>query len=231
MECKVSICIPTYEMAGFGESYLNYSLSIIAQQDYKNLEVVISDHSAGSGIEKLCHSYRDHLDIRYTRNKEDIGNSSANLNNAIANASGDTLKILFQDDFLLTETAISNQVTSLVNSNRKWSVTACVHTDDNETLVDPYHPYYQQNILFTNTLSSPSVLMMYRDYCELFDKNLLWYMDTDVYYRLGRKYGEPAICEAITVVNRRHKHQITNTRVNDEVINKERVYLMQKYNL
>jgi GT2 family glycosyltransferase len=83
MEYKISICIPTYEMAGSGESYLNHSLGIIAEQDHKNLEVIVSDHSTNEDIEKLCSKYLNLIDIKYVRNTKNIGSSTANLNNSI----------------------------------------------------------------------------------------------------------------------------------------------------
>jgi len=120
-------------------------------------------------------------------------------------------------------------LSSLIGNNAKWNVTSCMHTNNGVELIDVYYPKYTQDILLRNTISSPSVLMLYRDCYEEFDNNLLWYMDTDVYYRLGKKYGEPSICEYATVVNRRHEYQITRTRVNTELIRKETNYLIQKY--
>ena len=73
--------------------------------------------------------------------------------------------------------------------------------------------------------------MLYAECYEEFDNNLLWYMDTDVYHRLGIKYGPPSICENITVINRRHKYQVTNTKINDTLIYQEKQYLNRKYNL
>lgn len=231
MEYKISICIPTYEMVGRGESYLDYSLAIIAEQDYKNFEVIVSDHSVNDDIEKLCIKYLNLIDIKYVRNTKNIGSSSSNLNNSIKYANGDIIKILFQDDFLSSKTSITSQLFSLINNNQKWNVSACAHLDYDLNLVDPHYPYYQQNILFHNTISSPSVLMLYTKCYEKFDDNLLWYMDTDVYHRLGIKYGPPSICENITVINRRHKHQVTNTKINDTLIYQEKQYLNKKYNL
>ena len=51
---KVSICIPTYEMKGFGANYLDHSLSVLEKQTYQNFEVIISDHSTTPLIENVC---------------------------------------------------------------------------------------------------------------------------------------------------------------------------------
>jgi glycosyltransferase involved in cell wall biosynthesis len=55
---KVSICIPTYEMKGFGANYLDHSLSVLEKQTYQNFEVIISDHSTTPLIENVCKKYQ-----------------------------------------------------------------------------------------------------------------------------------------------------------------------------
>jgi len=227
----VSICIPVYEMFEEGAEYLKHSLSRIAEQDYHNIQVVISDHSTNSAIKDLCNEFVDTLNIKHVFNKDSIGSSSANMNNAVQHADGELLKILFQDDFLLHPKAITTQVDSLISSNKKWCITACAHTQNGIYIIDPYQPVFNTNILFNNTLSSPSTLMVYKEYYQQADENLLWFMDTDCYYRLYLTTGEPAICQHINVINRRHPNQITNTLVNNELISFEREYLNQKYNL
>ena len=227
----VSICIPVYEMFKEGVEYLKHSLSRITEQDYPNIQVVLSDHSLDNKIKDLCDEFADTLNIKHVFNKNNIGSSSANMNNAVYHADGKILKILFQDDYLLHPKAITLQVESLVSSNRKWCITACAHTQNGIDSIDPYYPAFNTNILFTNTLSSPSTLMVYREDYQQADENLLWFMDTDCYYRLYLTTGEPAICQHINVINRRHPNQITNILVDSKLVSFEQEYLKQKYNL
>jgi len=226
----ISICIPVYEMFEQGVDYLKHSLSTIVEQDYPNIQVVVSDHSLNNNIKDLCDKFASTLDIKHVFNRNNVGSSSANINNAVHHADGKIIKILFQDDFLLHPKAITLQVESLISSTRKWCITACAHTQDGTSIIDPYYPVFNTNILFNNTLSSPSTLMVYKENYQQADLNLLWFMDTDCYYRLYLTTGEPAICHYITVVNRRHPNQITNTLVDDELVTFEREYLKQKYN-
>lgn len=230
MDFRVSICIPTYSMHR-GIEYLNYSLNIIAQQSYKWIEVVVSDHSVDTAVEQLCAQYEQALDIVYVKHTSDRGNSSSNLNNSVRNATGDIIKVLFQDDFLISEFSVESHVQSLVTSDARWSITACAHYEEEKGLVDPHYPFFNHDILFTNTLSSPSTLLIYKDSYLEFDTNLLWYMDTDVYKRLYDAYGPPSICNTVNVVNRRHPYQITNTLVDESVIQAEKRYLHDKYAL
>jgi glycosyltransferase involved in cell wall biosynthesis len=227
----VTICIPVYEMSGKGVDYLKHSLLNIVEQDYPSIQVVVSDHSPNSIIEELCNEFTGILNIKHVFNRSNIGSSSANLNNAVRHADGTILKILFQDDFLLHDKAITLQVESLINSDKRWCITACAHTQNGTDIIDPYYPVFNADILFTNTLSSPSTLMLYRENYQQADSNLLWFMDTDCYYRLYLTTGEPVICQDVNIVNRRHPNQITNTVVDSKLISFEREYLKQKYNL
>jgi glycosyltransferase involved in cell wall biosynthesis len=92
------IAISTYEANGYGKEYLKYNLNKIFEQTYKNIELVISDHSENEDIELLVYSYKNRLNIKYIRNREKYGNISNNINNAIDNCSGNYIKILFMDD-------------------------------------------------------------------------------------------------------------------------------------
>jgi hypothetical protein len=62
-----------------------------------------------------------------------------------------------------------------------------------------------------------------------FDENLIWLMDVDYYKRLYDKFGFPSICNYITIVNREHQNQVTNTLATEEIKQKELNYIKQKY--
>ena len=64
----LSVCISTYEMGGFGPSFLDQSLSILSRQTFKDFEVVISDQSLDDGIKNVCEKYQNILDIKYIKN-------------------------------------------------------------------------------------------------------------------------------------------------------------------
>ena len=223
----ISICIPTYEMNGKGAEYLSESFNMIYAQTYVDLEVVISDHSSDDTIKNVCEEYKDLLNINYVKNTYKKGNSSANINNAIKNAKGEIIKILFQDDFLYDENSLNTQVQSL--GNNMWLVTACCHYNDDE-MYKPFYPQYHDQIQYgQNTISSPSVLMFRNKDVIEFDEELIWLMDVDYYKRLYDKFGDPKICNIITVVNREHKNQVSNTLATFERQQQEYNYIVEKY--
>jgi len=232
MEKLVSICIPTYEMNGKGAEYLEFSFNRLFNQTYKSFEVVISDHSQNNTIEDLCKQWEKKLTISYHRNLNKRGISSANINNAIKNANGEIIKVLFQDDFLYDESSLEIQLVHFIGNSNSWLITACCHTKDGFNLFNSLYPKYHDNIHYgENTISSPSVLMFKNDETLEFDENLFWLMDVDYYKRLFDKFGLPSICNYITIVNREHDNQISNTIATDAIKQSELNYIIEKYKI
>lgn len=226
----LSVCIPTYEMNEFGYIFLKHSLDILVKQTFKDFNVVISDHSKTDLIRDLCNEYKDMLDIHYFRNTENIGNSSANINNAIKKAGGKLIKILFQDDFLYGNNSLEDIAKNFDLEKDHWLVTACKQTKDGVTFFRPFYPKYNNKIyLGNNTISSPSVLTIKNNNPLLFDEKLIWLMDCDYYKRCYEAFGKPKIFNSIIVVNRIGDHQVSNTKATKLVRENEYDYILKKY--
>ena len=227
----LSICIPTYEMNGKGDIFLEHSFNILEKQTYKDFNIIISDHSKSDLIKNICDKYINVLKIVYIRNAENIGNSSANINNAIKYADGKLIKVLFQDDFLYNENSLQITIDNFDLNQDKWLVSRCEHSYDGFSFNRDFKPVYNDNIhLGNNTISSPSVLTILNDLPLLFDENLIWLMDCDYYKRCYIKFGEPKILNSITAVNRVGSHQVSNTLATEEIKNNEYKYIINKYN-
>jgi hypothetical protein len=217
-------------MGGRGAPFLKQSFDILSQQTFKDFDVVISDHSTNNAIQELCTEYAKLLDIKYFRNNEKIGSSSANINNAIRKATGTLIKILFQDDFLYDKDSLAHIAAHFDVSRDRWHVTACESTSDGKTFFRPFHPSCHKNIhLGPNTISSPSVVTILNTNPLFFDENLIWYMDCDYYKRYYDTFGSPKILDEILIVNRVGAHQVSNTLATNEVRDREFKYILKKY--
>ena len=106
----VSIAISTFEANGKGASLLEFNLNKILDQDYPNINIVVSDHSVDNSIKQIVEKYADRIPILYIRNSIKRGSSSHNTNNAIKYCTGDIIKIMFMDDYLLTSQSITKIV-------------------------------------------------------------------------------------------------------------------------
>lgn len=225
---KVSIAIPCYEMHGKGDIFLRNSLEIISKQTYKNIEVVISDHSQTDIIKNEVKLWSDKLNIKHIKSNYKRGSSSANINTAINNCTGDLIKIIFQDDFLFHENSIELTVNAF-DMNKSWLVSTCTHTNDGVNFFNVHTPRWNDLIhRGINTISSPSVITIKKDVDLRFDEEFIWLMDVELYKRLYIKYGPPIILNEVTVVNRLWEKQLTNT-ITQERKNQEVNRLIKQY--
>lgn len=225
---KISICIPTWEQYGCGTAYLKFLLDSIKVQDFRNFNVIISDHSLEDEIKNLSELYRKYFDIIYIRNEEKRGNGPANTNVSIKNADGDIIKIMFQDDFFVSVNSLKIINDVFEEYGCDWLVNGCNHTNDGVSFFRPMIPSWNDKILFgANTISSPSVLSFRNSNNSYFDENLTMLMDCEYYYQLYIKYGEPVVIKDILVSNRVHSNQISKRYKSD--INEEINYIKNKY--
>lgn len=92
----VSICIPTFN----GEKFLSTALSSIEQQNYSNIEVIVSDDDSKDNTIKIIEKFKKRTIIPvkiYHHSPSGIG---SNWNNCIKHSKGKYIKFLFQDDVL-----------------------------------------------------------------------------------------------------------------------------------
>lgn len=218
-------------MNNLGATFLHFNLSKILFQTYDNIEVIISDHSKDDSILNICKDFSDRgLEILHIRNENMVGNSSANLNEAIKLAKGDIIKVIFQDDFLYRDRSIEDIVREYQKDNNvKWLVTSCCHTENGSTYYNYMDPEYTENILEgNNRISSPSVLSFVNSGDKLlFDTDFVWLMDCDYYYRMYQKYGEPYYLKSTNVVNRHWGGQLTKT-LPSEIMGYEHKLILEK---
>lgn len=162
-------------------------LDSIEMQTFKDYEIIQSEDEYGLGM-------------------------SRNTNHVMSKASGELIKILYQDDYFATRDSLQ-QIVDGFEEKDMWLVTACGH-DPGASI---HHPYYSED---KNTIGSPSVVTIRRTVTERFDPNLKWVLDLDFYRRLHKKYGEPKILNSINVVIGVGDHQETS-RLSDEIKRKE----------
>lgn len=200
---RISIAIPIYDMNGKGLEFLMRNLDSISRQTFKDFDVVISDNSTGrvsEAMEELARSYQ--FKVTYYRNDR-IG-MAPNTNEAIKRCTGEIIKILYQDDFLTTESALQD-ISDAFKDNVVWLATAC--TSENGT----NYPYYTHNmILGENKIGSPSVIAFRNKDLILFDETMTWVLDCKFYVNMYDKYGYPTYLMKVCTTIGLGRHQVTN---------------------
>lgn len=229
-ESFISIVIPTYEMNGNGVAFLGEALDSIFSQKYSAYEIIISDDSGDDEIKKFIESIDLILKskIIFVRNTNDKG-IARNLNNAINNANGEIIKILFQDDyFICTEALKLINKKFRENPSSSWLVGASLTSQNGSTaknFLPKINPFL---ILGVNTISSPSVISFKPSFAGYFDENLSMLVDVEFYVRHLAIFGEPIFLELPTVENRIWYGQAQHS-INHKSVFNEQVYIAKKY--
>ncbi len=222
----VSICIPAYEMNGYGVPMLNRAIESVLCQRYKRYEIIVSDHSLDGYIEKYVNTISG---VKYTRCTEGRGVSSVNLNNAIRHASGSIIKPLFQDDFFFDKNSLENFVVGLGAAT--WGAGVSIHyAADGIQRLHPHVPRLtaiDQLLQGINGVGCPSAVI-FRNGGNFFDSSLIWLMDTEFYHRLILKYGQMKILDQAFVGIRVWDKSVGNTIATDQVKRQEQEYVFKK---
>jgi len=225
---KVSIAIPAYEMGDKGVEFLKYCIQSILLQTYPIYEIVISDHSKNDDIFNLCNPWPPN--VKYIRNKENYGVFASNMNNCFDYCTGDIIKIMHQDDFFYKPDSLSEIVNNF-DLDKGWLLSAYYHSNNGKDIFNLHTPSIRKCPLFDNRIGAPTCLTIKNKDILYFDENLKWYVDTDYYVGLLKKYGFPVILEKPTVVQRLWGGQVTNTIINKDVITEEISYLYKKHDI
>jgi hypothetical protein len=226
---KISVAIPTHDRGINGGIWLSELFETLMFQTFKDFNVVISDQSTNNIISDICDKYKDQLDILYIHCEGT--NPCKNINTAIENSSAEIIKIMFSDDLIVSDNYLERVYGEFQNSDKKWLVSSCNHTDGINYYRD-VDPKWNENILTTNTISSPSVCAVLREYVEKFDENVRMLLDTDFYYRMYYLHGEPIYLNDVKISNREHSNRIGETLLSDQsypqILKKEIDYVYAK---
>lgn len=181
----------------------------------------------GAFLARLCVSYQEQT---YT-DKELIltnkGTMGENHNQAIEESTGDIVKLLQMDDYLLPSALTGTIKAFEDNPDKSWLITANLHFDGELTSY-PHYPEWNDKIYTgRNTLGSVSTLAIRKD-TLLFNDELQWMIDVDLYWRLYQNYGPPILLLEPTVVVSWHPGQQTNLLTEEEK-QKEYQIMINKY--
>ena len=214
---RVSIVIPCYEMHGKGAEYLQCALHSIFLQTWKHVEVVVADNAQDGSITEVVDRWRHLLPIVHIR--PGTRRSTDTLNAGIRAATGDVVRILFQDDLLFGPNSLGQMIQEF-HRGARWCVGRHMHLIDGR-LVQPLTPFASTAMAYgVNTIGPPSVLSFVNTPPLVFNEDLVWLMDCEYYLRLLERYGPPACIPHFNTIIRIGDHQLTN-HIPDQVRSRE----------
>lgn len=148
------------------------------------------------------------------------GKMAENTNAGIKRARGEFVKIMYLDDYFGMYESCLEQMSLLHNSN-EWGFFG---SENNK------QPIWTDNVeTGNNKLGSPSALF-FRNHFEdnlLFDENMSWLLDCDLYKRMYQKYGAPLIIGGPWIGIGQGDHQMTHILTDEEKLS-EYEYITRK---
>ena len=227
---EISICIPTYEYRGDGVFYLEKLFDTIANQSFKDFDIVISDHSKDDVIREWCRNCDYDFDITYIKNPNGRGSLAANTNCAIENAEGKILKLIYQDDIFISNDALQ-KIYEVFQNGAKWLIHGFTHTTDGvETHRNCYPEWTARMLEGDNLLGNPSGTAFLNGTYDGMDEKLNLLIDTELYHRMRVKHGMPAIIDDVLTANREHDNRTSSGGIdyNATISDSSRTWLVNK---
>ena len=229
----ISICIPTYERV----EYLKRLLESIEIQKFRSFEVIITDDSKSDEIKTFIENYHTGFPLYYYKNTPSLG-TAKNMLASRDHAHSEWIKIIHDDDFFASETAVGKLAERIEGTDAKYIFSGYNEYIENEkryvnkTITQSNFEYVCKNssLFFAhNVIGPPSVMMVHTSIKEVFDSNLRWFTDMEYYYRILS--GEKAVYieEPIINVSSNDTQVTTYTRTNPAVVIPEAIYLLNKH--
>ena len=211
-------------------------LDSVLKQDYKNVEIIISDDSSGEDTKQAIEPYRNKLVIKYFHNKPPL-KSPRNWNNALDKAEGDYKVLMHQDDWYHTKDALSVYLKTFHDTNADFVF--CQNTavsEKGETTVLQAIPslvkrlYKTPNqLVLAQVIGPPSNTMLKKNVDVRYDERFIWFVDVDYYVRLLKKGYRYAYIDKHLVSIGIHEDQTTAfCRANNDIIFKENIWFAGK---
>ncbi len=181
---KLSVIVPVYNV----EKYLDKCLNSLANQTFKEMEVIIVNDGSLDNSEEIIDKYVKKYD-NFTSYKKKNGGLSSARNYGIKYASGEYIAFLDSDDYVtydmyekMYEKAKSNNFdmvvcdVNYVSDDKEWVVTSNIKNDTNDIKKVMYNIYpaawnkiFKKEILVNN---------------KIYFKEGVWFEDVEFIYRL-----------------------------------------------
>lgn len=234
---KISVCIPAYKNAAF----LRRNLDALVNQTFRDFEVILSDDSPDESVAGIAAAYKDRLKIIYLKNNPAKG-TPANWNIAMQHASGEFIKLMHDDDWFATDTALQQFYDCLIaNPGVDFCFSAFYNVNIESGKVEPVfcsslNRYLlkrsRYNLFKRNFIGPPSVVFQ-RNRGEIFyDEKLKWLVDFEGYIRFLQTKSNFIYLDKNLVNIGLSGEQVTSSTQHDRtVVLPESLYFLKKHGL
>ncbi len=198
----VSVVMPVYNACRANKQFLIKALDSIANQTYKNVELVIVDDGSTDETHTVCQDYlAAHPDLRVQYLRKTNGGQSSARNFGIKASRGEYVGFLDQDDEWY-ETKLEKVIPWLANKKIDVLYTDSDNIDgDDKVTFERIHGQHHcgwphpksslDDILFKDIFVMPGLMTIKKTALEQvdgFDENLSGYEDDDLFLRLYERF-------------------------------------------
>ncbi|HZG99668.1 MAG TPA: glycosyltransferase family 2 protein [Flavisolibacter sp.] len=231
-EPLISICVPAYKQP----QYVVRLLNSVLKQDYKKVEIIISDDSPDEDTKQAIEPFRNKLLLSYYHNQPSL-KSPRNWNNALDKANGDLLVLMHQDDWYHSPGALSAYINAF--SDDTIDFVFCQNTAIDEKgniVVLQAIPSLLKNLsrkpnrlVLAQVIGPPGNTMLRKTVDVRYDERFIWLVDVDYYVRLLKNGFRYRYLRQHLVSIGLHEDQTTAfCRANPHIIFKENIWFAKK---
>lgn len=213
----ISICIPAYKQP----QQLQRSLSSLADQSFKDFEVIVTDDSGDASVAEVCQVFSPHMTLRYFANIPALG-APSNWNRGIQEAKGEYRLVLHHDDWMAGKDSLEILHSFLMNSPETdlvfldyWNVAPGSTEKTRHRMDSLWLKKLRRDplcIFPANLIGPPSVVVFRSDIQEEYDPRLKWVVDIDQYLRLlSRSKKTENLSEPLVFVTWQSESQTTHS--------------------
>jgi len=212
----VSVIITTFNRAHF----LRRAIKSVLNQTYKDIEIIVVDDCSNDNTEKVVSEcIRNNKNIKYIRHNKNKGLSAAR-NTGIKHSTGKYISFLDDDDELLPK-KIQKQV-EFLEKHKNIDAIYCGYIRKSDNFEQVYIPKKITNFLKESLILPLSVIhsLLIKKECfskiGLFDENLKYFEDWDLWIRLSAEVNLAIINEPL-VVYHIHGAQMMLSNLNEKI--------------
>ena len=219
----ISICIPFYKNL----VYLERLLESIAQQTFRDFNVILTDDGNEAAIVEIIKVYEKEFPINYYKNEPSLGTPS-NWNFAISKASGKWIKIMHNDDWFAANHALQTFYDTIQqhpgvdffyaafkNVEEDSGISTVVKMSFLDKFIFQKSPYHLLKKVY---VGNPSCTLVRNNLNIWYDSRYKFIVDFEYYIRVIQQTGMPFYIDEVLVNIGFHAEQVTSyTKYNPAV--------------
>ena len=223
-EPLVSVCIITYN----SQDYILEALNSVADQTYRNIELIISDDYSYDRTVEICRQWLSSNSYRFVNSEiitiDKNTGVSANCNRAVKRCKGEWIKYFAGDDKLLPNCIADNvnYINEHPSTDVLFSDMLVIGDHITEKIIDSRQAYFERltkgefmrRLLYQNFLPAPSSFYSKELFDKVggFDENIPFMEDKPFFLRAVLGNRILSYMKKTTICYRKHSNSLSNIK-------------------